>query len=1569
MKKYNKILALFLLITFLFTLVDYKVFAKEDKKSTEVTNQSQQTNEIGNKESKIVGESIEKREKNVKHFIKDDGTYVACSYSTAVHYKENGRWKDIDNTLIDDKDENGNETIANKDNDIKFKVAKNLKSNKLVSIKKDKYEISWNIENTQQSKAKVITLANSSETISADEKFTKLSKLNSSVIFENAFQDIDIKYDIQSENIKENIILNKNTDIPEFIFNLNLKNLVMEKNEDNSIKFYDERDKKEVIFIMPAPFMFDEKKNISTKIDVQIVLDNNKYKLILKPDKEWLNDADRAYPVTIDPYIYSFSIDNKNINMAYVRKSSPDFNGANQGFVLADNMRTYLSFSLPTLTTADKVTQANIYLQYYLSPWGSFDYIYVHKALGPWDKNTITWNNQPEYDENINSLSWVKNNNSNDYELQYWTITNIVQDWYTYGNNYGLMLNCDTADTSCSLCTVGHIENTGTPSLQVSYSNNLGLEDYFTYHSQSAGRAGTGYVNDNNGNLTFVHNDLSMNGNRMPIALTHVYNSSEKNINSSLGLGWRLNLSKRIDGSIYIDEDGTKHYFSPVLNPSDEDGLVPNDTDGLGLIFIKYSGSDLWRYKVKDTKGNYSLFDSNGYLRKIVDNNGNAMEINYNPDYTISSVIDGVGRTAIFSYTNGKLSSIKDPSNRLMVYEYSEDKLVKITYPDNKCTTYNYDSKNNLVSAVNFDGYKCEFQYYDPIPNKIKKIIEKHTDGTIGKELQLVYGTSSTTFIDETGRKNLYQFNEYGNTTCITDSQGNAQYYKYYRGTNINNKLSLQSKLQKTVTNYILNHNIEAEDGWLQNSSGGSIASAEFTTEAQYLGNRSLKIKKDNVNGCHNYYQQINLSKGKKYTLSGFVKTNGITNTSNKGAYISIQYFDNKGTISNIKSSFINGTNEWGRYEVTFILPQDSTNENISVIAGVEGETGTAYFDCLQLEEGSIANRYNIIENSDFTYGGAEPLCWSKDLSCDTEDAVVLLSDSDYPSGLNNKCFKINGKVNKSKQVKQTQNISGKAGDTLTFGAWIKANCAARRPNEESAYIYIVYYAPSLKEFKIPLNRYVNDWQYLCDSIVMPNDYTIKEIAFNYGGEVNSAYIDGIQLYKESYGIDYKYDSKGNLISQTDILNQSTQLEYNQANDITRIINPKGNYVTSSYDTKHNLTETVSNENIINYFYYDSYGNLCVTDNHDYYRNYNGRGIRKELTYTSDKNYLKTVKDVATGNTVIFNYNIAKGTLDSVMDPKNKTTYYSYDNNLDRLTDVTKTVDDQQIKNAYRYENDYLKTIIHNGFNYNFNFDSLGNKTGVLIGNQALVTNIYEPRTSKLIQANYGNGHIVRFDYDNLDRITSINYYNNQIFTFEFDASGNLGYQEDLVNGVTYKYYYDSNNKIIKVKDSKGNNTSFEYDNNSNGTKIIENIGTQKYTTIYDFDRDDRLKKVTLPNSRTLDILYDPIGRLNSKTLNTGSFNYNTTFSYIDSKTDTSYTTNMLASINNNGKSINYTYDANGNIETITQDGKIIKYYYNELNELTREDNQILNKTIVYVYDMGGNIKTKTEYPYTTGTP
>jgi len=65
---------------------------------------------------------------------------------------------------------------------------------------------------------------------------------------------------------------------------------------------------------------------------------------------------------------------------------------------------------------------------------------------------------------------------------------------------------------------------------------------------------------------------------------------------------------------------------------------------------------------------------------------------------------------------------------------------------------------------------------------------------------------------------------------------------------------------------------------------------------------------------------------------------------------------------------------------------------------------------------------------------------------------------------------------------------------------------------------------------------------------------------------------------------------------------------------------------------------------------------------------------------------------------------------------------------------------------------------------------------------------------------------------------------------------------------------------------------------------------------------------------------------------------------------------------------VDYTYDANGNILTISEYGTLkVTYYYDELNRLVREDNVWENKTICYTYDIGGNMLSWKEYAYTTG--
>ena len=74
-------------------------------------------------------------------------------------------------------------------------------------------------------------------------------------------------------------------------------------------------------------------------------------------------------------------------------------------------------------------------------------------------------------------------------------------------------------------------------------------------------------------------------------------------------------------------------------------------------------------------------------------------------------------------------------------------------------------------------------------------------------------------------------------------------------------------------------------------------------------------------------------------------------------------------------------------------------------------------------------------------------------------------------------------------------------------------------------------------------------------------------------------------------------------------------------------------------------------------------------------------------------------------------------------------------------------------------------------------------------------------------------------------------------------------------------------------------------------------------------------------------------------------------------------TSGRLSRMINGGTELSYTYDAAGNITTIVENGtERVRYRYDELNQLVREDSAVQNKSIEYVYDGGGNLLARKEY-------
>ena len=115
---------------------------------------------------------------------------------------------------------------------------------------------------------------------------------------------------------------------------------------------------------------------------------------------------------------------------------------------------------------------------------------------------------------------------------------------------------------------------------------------------------------------------------------------------------------------------------------------------------------------------------------------------------------------------------------------------------------------------------------------------------------------------------------------------------------------------------------------------------------------------------------------------------------------------------------------------------------------------------------------------------------------------------------------------------------------------------------------------------------------------------------------------------------------------------------------------------------------------------------------------------------------------------------------------------------------------------------------------------------------------------------------------------------------------------------------------------------------------------------------------------------YDALGRVIRTHNHFSDTNTSTQeYTYVSGK-EAGVTTNLVASVREGNRAESYTYDACGNVETMVErsaDGseRKIRYYYDALNQLVREDNQKQNQTICYTYDVGGNMVRRDEYRYT----
>ena len=1579
--------------------------------------------------SPLVGELTELRESDIKHFRRADGISEMVVYPYDVHFESDGRWIDIDNTLVETINEDGETVYRNAASDFVVSFASNLSSDNLVTIEYNGYTLSWGFADgdgaSGQAIASVVKNEPKKDGLSDEEQDEQLvfppeissviSYCPSSTRTNN--DQPEITYSLNGKSLSEFIKL---TSAPSgnvsYSLNLNCPGLTPQC-ENGLIKFLDEDE--EIVFIITAPFMYDAAGAECTDIEVTLTANNSGYIYSIIPNNDWLKDASRVYPVIIDPDVV---LDFRgNIDNVYIRKDQPNANftdslyGSTDRLKLGNTSAQCMSLiklnSLPTLNSGDVVVSARLYLTRYGTNTGDTGKeIDAYKMLAQWSEDEITWNSYQALNDgnpaDTKIEAFAMSPAAGAYNI--FDVTNLIKYWYRNpSKNYGIVLKASNNVNYTEYVSSRYSTSLSNhPCFNIAYINSTGIESMFSYSSQDAGRAGVGNINLFSGNLTFSHDDASIVNGVLPIGVSHVYNTNDRSTDIGYGCGWRLNYAQQITGVTlpnrqttelyyeYIDGDGTRHYYTKKGTSNTE---FVSELDRDSVLTINTSTKEI---TIKDKGDNKLVFacelydhdnDSStdkvyrGRLIRIEDANGNKTLISYASASVsilrISSISEQLagnsssGQSITFSYSANHLSSITSPDGLTVSYAYdSNNCLTGITTSDGNTCTYTYNNRYCMTQAKDITGYSINYTYNNASPYKVLTAQEM-TGDTGGQQLTFEYKKNVTTVEDSRERKVLYQFNNYGQAVCVRDPEGRAAFAAFNTGDRNITQLAAVSKTQSSIFNLLEDHGFE-QRSW-------TAVNASFVTTYAYTGKYSAKLSSSGGNAY--VTTTASVTSGQVYTLSAYFTG---------GNNAKIQVLDASGTViaesDPVQTPGTTGT-DWSRGVVTF-TPKTST---VTVKLLAPSGNGTIYADAVQLEAGQTPNRYNMLENSDFSDG----LTHYTTNNLESDDKVITGSHSSHPEAFSAKVFRFEGNPTKVKSISQTVTVSGKKGDNYSFGGWIRTEAPAyvegyNSNNEINLITISVEFIDSsgntVGDASVArFDANTTDWQFACSSAVASAAYSKIRISVIFTNGRNKVYADGLQLYKETFSQAYSYDENGNLVSSVSLIGQEPKLTYDSSNNVTSSIDALDNETTYTYDGNHNLLTSTSPNGILTTNVYDANGNVTETR-----LGSSTTYIRSQTTYDSASALATAVTD-ARGNSVTYTYDSNTRQQTTITDARGNTSTYSYGNaaSMLRLASLTGTGVGTV---SYGYDSyGRLNSITRGSTAYNFTYDEWGRTVSTRVGDTALSTNVYD-EYNRLIRVQYANGSVIYYFYDSLDRVSGIAKGDAtkswMAYGFVYDGEGNLyelrNYETDRATFFEYDHAGRCMASTEKSFTELGSSVTYgataaayryKYDENNRLIQLTHTVNGTTWSTGYTYDSDGRQQQITLSNGKTIEYAYGATtGRPDYITLHLDS-DYVVDWTY---KSGANGSTTALISTYTNGSDAryNYNYDANGNITqiwrgsvTFANASEKYSYVYDAANQLIRENlyygtGNSNNATITYQYDSWGNLLYKRTYAYTTGT-
>ena len=455
------------------------------------------------------------------------------------------------------------------------------------------------------------------------------------------------------------------------------------------------------------------------------------------------------------------------------------------------------------------------------------------------------------------------------------------------------------------------------------------------------------------------------------------------------------------------------------------------------------------------------------------------------------------------------------------------------------------------------------------------------------------------------------------------------------------------------------------------------------------------------------------------------------------------------------------------------------------------------------------------------------------------------------------------------------------------------------------------------------------------------------------------------------------YDASGNLVQLTEPGNKVSSATYNVNGDILSSTDPKGNIFTYGFDVNGNLSSAIGphGSNII--FANDAHGNvLSFTD---------ARGNVNSMQYDI-LDRLKKITDPL-NNAVQFNYD-AQGNPILVTNKNNELTGLNYDAS-NRFVQSTDQIG-QHTQMNYDGMNNLLGFKNELGNAINITYDTRNRLSSITDAQSNTSNNSYDAN-GNVTNVTLANGQRLSYTYDNINRVTGISDINGTIATLAYDKNDNVTTYTNGLGAVTTASY-DNLDRVSQLTDPLGYTSLFSYDKNNMVTAVTDRNG---FTKNYTYDSLNRIKTITDNNGFTISRSYDAIGNLTQikdQKNNTTNYTYDNldrlkTITYPDGKfiqNNYNNKSNITSCILTDGTIITYQYDSLSRVVGKTlPDGQVFVYGYDALGRVISASNNagsvsitydVLNRIISetydgrttrYSYDIAGRTQTTT-YPDST---